>query len=157
MRLFFVLIYAFTISTGHGQSIQPGILSTTGNQVSQASLTLQWTMGEVAIQSFEVSALSTNEGFHQLFNEEVNTPVSELKLSQEILLFPNPTSDQLNIQTETQEELHFKLFNSKGQLKKSGMLNRSGQLEVEHLPEGHYHLLLTNNKKEQGLYTFVKS
>ena len=140
-----------------GQSIQPGILSTTGNQVSQASLTLQWTMGEVAIQSFEESAVSANEGFHQLFNEEVNTATSELKLSQEILLFPNPTSDQLNIRTENQEELHFELFNSNGQLKESGILNGSGQLEVNHLAEGHYHLLLTNALKEQGLYTFVKS
>lgn len=61
------------------------------------------------------------------------------------LIYPNPASNQLNIQSPSKEYINYQLHSADGRLVACGIFsNGSGPLEVGHFSEGVYHLRLSS-------------
>lgn len=105
------------------QSLQPGLLSTAGGFVTTSSGSLQWTLGEIAVQTLSSGDQQLTQGLQQ--NGMMLTPVFETEQSSlSIEVFPNPSIQQVQIQRKGVflPEQHFTLINMLGQIELSGML-----------------------------------
>ncbi|PKP04622.1 MAG: hypothetical protein CVU11_04395 [Bacteroidetes bacterium HGW-Bacteroidetes-6] len=66
-------------------------------------------------------------------------------------LYPNPVTTQITIESDLQFE-DFRIFNTKGQLVKSGLVNENNTVDVENLPNGLYFLSLDGEKQFRGRF-----
>jgi hypothetical protein len=101
-------------------SIQAQSLSQTviGNSGSfQSNLTagnLHWTVGEVAVETFE-NDLILSQGFHQMYYDLFVTPVWEVEEQFELSLFPNPTAGWLRLENKSGLPFEIVITNLLGQ------------------------------------------
>ncbi len=105
------------------QSLQPGLLSTAGGFVTTSSGSLQWTLGEIAVQTLSSGDQQLTQGLQQ--NGMMLTPVFETGQSAlYIEVFPNPTVQQILVQRKAEylPEQSFTLQNMLGQTQLSGTL-----------------------------------
>ncbi len=63
-------------------------------------------------------------------------------------VFPNPTETILTIRIKEENVQHYFLFNSLGQIQKSGSLNKEMQLNFSNLPHGIYFLKIGTSTKK---------
>lgn len=87
--LFSTVIYA--------QKMSPQVVSSAGNQHVINSISFEWTLGEVAIMTLQGSNNVITQGFHQ--PRYIVTNISEpLSATEKINVYPNPTSDFIQIE-----------------------------------------------------------
>ncbi len=96
-RTFFLLLFAMWICNINAQSSNPEVVSSAGETYQGNSMQIDWTLGELAITSIQNSSQQITQGFHQ--TNYTITSVNELpqKIGK-ITVFPNPTSDKIEIQ-----------------------------------------------------------
>ncbi|HKK38675.1 MAG TPA: T9SS type A sorting domain-containing protein, partial [Cryomorphaceae bacterium] len=71
-------------------------------------------------------------------------PLSLAELeTEEISIYPNPTSEFLNLPFELTSRDRFQVFNVQGQVAKSGNFSKGSKMGVTDLPEGFYLLRIT--------------
>ena len=136
-----------------GQSIELEVITGHGDIFQAANCSdLHFTLGEVMVQRYDNGTILT-QGFHQLFEEA--TPVFETpKRNIEIKTYPNPATDWVAIETDSNEKLYLQLFNTNGQLLYNAeMTNQTETLDVSNLPGGMYFL---NVADKEGLIQSFK-
>jgi len=145
----FVFAFLFFSVWMGAQNSDPTIISTAGGSDSKAQVQLNWTIGEIAIQTGFSDDIIITEGFQQPtleFNEIVENNLSlDASTQFKVALSPNPVQTVLNVnlQSETEGEVYLSLFNLQGaspidQFKKDA--NDDFQLDMQHLPSGIYFL-----------------
>lgn len=84
------------------QSITPEVISSAGDHYDNGTHQLSWTLGEVAVQTYDNGSNILTEGFHQ--PEILITSVEEENLTDISLnIFPNPTTQFVNIELRNNE------------------------------------------------------
>ncbi len=128
-------------------------VTTSGGNYSNSQVSLDYTVGELVINTVGNSQVTITQGFHQSFSEAMEVlEVADLALEMDV--FPNPTQSIITIQIKNfEEEVFFQLFNLQGQQVMSGKFNTSGQLDLTTQARGLYQLILTN-KEAKLLNTF---
>lgn len=105
------------------QSIDNSLLSTSGGESEGSSITLQWTLGEIAAVTQTTEKLMLTEGFIQPVIKIIEVPdftfTDEndfLSKDLEINLWPSPVAEYLNIQVKGQdvENISFSLYDLSG-------------------------------------------
>lgn len=77
-----------------------------------------------------------------------STGIDNLENPLELNIFPNPSTLQLNIETNTNSEYQFKIYSSLGQLVKTGMLKTNKTtISIDELKKGIYNLELNDTSK----------
>lgn len=138
----------------YGQSVKtltPSVIGVAGGTAVQSTLTLEWTLGEVFVESnTDHKERWYTEGFHQpMLKVRAYPPALDSKYS--IQVFPNPTPDRLDIliQTNELENLTLRLLDATGKtllLQTAPSQTSTLQLSLKHLPEGMYMLSFINPK-----------
>ncbi len=114
--------------------------------MSEGTLRMESTLGEVIIFSYENEQLIINQGFH---SGEVggSTPVIDINsIPLDVHVFPNPTSDYINISYDDTEGLiqGFSICDAQG--KKVRHLNKpsgnKNNINLNNLPNGLYGVIL---------------
>lgn len=84
--------------------------------------------------------------------------INEHSTKNSFKLFPNPTTDHINIQTNFYQKFIFNIYNSLGQLAKSGVIeSNSTTIYLNELANGIYSIeLLADNKKERKCFIVEK-
>jgi len=82
------------------QSLSPTVVASAGKHTSNANLQLSYTVGEVAVTTATGGSSILTQGFHQPL--EVNTGITEGSFEGRISVFPNPTSRELFVETESE-------------------------------------------------------
>jgi hypothetical protein len=87
-----------------------------------------------------------------IYKGTIQNPLSidEAVLKNKILIYPNPAGSFINIMNSGKEWLSYDLFNSIGQVLKSGVIkSENASINISNLPTGIYHLSIVNtdNKK----------
>ena len=156
-RKFFVLALWISMSTLiHAQQTDPSVIAPAGATDAGSVLTLDWTLGELAIQSLEVTNVLVTEGFQQptllvetvtettglFFNGKINVRVG-----------PNPTSDYLYVRINSELEGRgvLSLKTLKGQHLQNETIDLSSEdheLNLDKYPGGLYLLSLCTEKGE---------
>ena len=132
------------------------VVSTQGDSYSNASGSIDFTLGEVVIVTGTDGANDLTQGFHQTNWNFVG--LDDNDPSYEATIFPNPTSELLNIRTSTFENVTYTLYDAQGKLILQDKLSaEQTPIQVSRLAPGNYSLTLS--KETQNLKTFklVKS
>jgi len=127
------------------------VVATQGDSYSNGTANIDFTIGEVVINTGTDGTNDITQGFHQtnwnFLGVEDHAP------SYEATIFPNPTSEVLNIRTSTFENVTYTLYDAQGEMvMQDKLLANQTPIQVSQLAPGAYSLIL--NSETQKLKTF---
>ena len=145
-QIFFLLSLLSTIAVSAQE-----VLSTQGDSYSNASSNIDFTIGEVIINTGTDGTDDLTQGFHQtnwnFVGMEDHSPGFEASV------FPYPTSEVLNIKTSSFENVTYTLYDTKGKLILHNKLSaEQTPIQVSQFAPGNYSIIL--NKHTRNLKTF---
>ena len=118
------------------------VVSTQGESYSNASANIDFTLGEVIIATATDGTNDLTQGFHQTNWNFLG--VEDHALNYEATIFPNPTSEVLNIKSSSFENVTYTLYDAQGKLVlQSTLAAEVTPVQVSHLSPGSYSLQLT--------------
>ena len=133
-----VLFSLFSAATVYAQEV----VSTQGESYSNTSVNIDFTIGEIVINTGTDGTNDLTQGFHQTNWNFLG--VEDFAPDYEASIFPNPTSDVLNIKTSSFENVTYTLYDAQGKLVlKSTLAAEVTLIQVSHLAPGAYSLQLT--------------
>ena len=104
-----------------GQSLSPVLVSAAGDSFETADQQLDFSLGEIAINSYESSENRLTQGFHQPIILSVGLWEASPKSS--IRLFPNPSSRHITIDIgQVHEGFRWQLYGLDGKLLEMGAI-----------------------------------
>lgn len=103
--LFFLMPFIHFIV--FSQSLNPEVIGSTGDSFKTANSEVCFTIGEIAIETFQTGSNYLSQGFHQteISTESIEDNVPNIQFS----LFPNPSVQQLNLSLFNSNE-NYNLF-----------------------------------------------
>ena len=138
------------------QSLERFVIGSAGFSNQNKNLQLSFTVGETVVNSFNTDALQLSQGFQQPNIEEVTTAIELPAFVHEIVAYPNPVENIINLDIYTTKSFEFSLemFDLTG---KKQMLPPIGgktsgqtkyQIDITRFGTGLYHLLI---KTKEGV------
>ncbi len=95
-RIFFVLAAIFFSVCGFAQiALEPSVIASGGSYAENESMSISWTLGELATTTLSGGDMILTQGFHQPI--DFGTGISTIELNWGITAYPNPVADELNI------------------------------------------------------------
>ncbi len=147
----FVLFSLFATISVSAQEV----VSTQGDSYSNASGNIDFTIGEVIINTGTDGTNDITQGFHQTNWNFVG--LEDHAPSYEATIFPNPTSDVLNIRTSTFENVTYTLYDALGKLVLQDKLSSTQTpIQVSQLAPGAYSLTLNNDTQNLKTFQLIK-
>lgn len=142
------LFFAIAVS---GQEV----LSSQGESYSNASANMDFTIGEVIINTGTDGTNVITQGFHQtnwnFAGLEDHAP------DYEATIFPNPTEDVLTIRTSTFDNVMYTLYDAQGKLVMQNILSaEQTPIQVSQLAPGAYSLELIFEEGNKGPQSLSK-
>ena len=132
------------------------VVSTQGDSYSNASGNIDFTIGEVIINTGTDGTNDLTQGFHQTTWNFVG--LEDHAPSYEATIFPNPTSEVLNIRTSTFENVTYTLYDAQGKLVMQDLLSaEQTPIQVSQLAPGSYSITLTNEMQNLKTFKLVKT
>ena len=131
------------------------VISSQGDSYSNSNANMDFTIGEVIINTETDGTHYMTQGFHQtnwfFAGLENHTP------SYEAIIFPNPTEESLNIKTSTYENVVYTLYDAQGKLvMQNELFEEQTSLQVSHLAPGKYSLVLNNKTDKLKTFKLIK-
>ncbi len=177
----FTLLLLFSTHILISQTISRSNLATAGDVLSNSSgVTLSWTIGEVFSNTVQQANHITG-GFQQGILPKKNKPVekestsidpeqrinsttnNKINSDLQIILFPNPTVDQLWLKSNTSDSYNVVLSimdtSGKNHIQKNITLENFQEVEInqiDKLASGNYILVLSDNKSTIASKQFIK-
>ncbi len=129
------------------------VISTQGNSTSNSDGSLDYTIGEVVITFGTDGLIDLTQGFHQPILKL--TTIQDLQVDLLLEIYPNPATEQLNIQLENFEPGYsFQLYDALGKLLLTEPLLSSNKvIPFNSYSTGLYFLVFVKGKNEK-LKTF---
>jgi hypothetical protein len=123
------------------------VLATQGDSYSNASANIDFTIGEVVINTVTDGTNELTQGFHQTNWNFVG--LEDYAPDYQATIFPNPTQDVLNIKTSTFENVTYTLYDAQGKLVIQNILTaEQTPIQVSQLAPGAYSLTLNKPMRE---------
>ena len=125
------------------------VLSTQGESYSNASTKIDFTIGEVVINTGTDGTNDLTQGFHQ--TNWTFLGVEDFAPNFQATIFPNPTQDVLNIKTSVFENVTYTLYDAQGKLVLQNILSaEQTPIQVSQLAPGAYSLELIFENSNDG-------
>jgi len=151
-KITFVLFSLFATLSVSAQEV----VSTQGDSYSNASGNIDFTIGELIIDTGTDGTNDITQGFHQTNWNFVG--LDDNDPSYEATIFPNPTSELLNIRTSTFENVTYTLYDAQGKLILQDKLSaEQTPIQAGQLAPGNYSITLTNETQNLKTFKLVKS
>lgn len=132
------------------------VVATQGETYSNASANIDFTIGEVVINTGTDGTNDLTQGFHQSNWNFVS--LEDHAPNYEAIIFPNPTSEVLNIKTSTFENVTYTLCDAQGKLVLQNILSaEQTPIQVSQLAPGNYSLTLNNSTQNLKTFKLVKT
>jgi hypothetical protein len=131
------------------------VVSTQGDSYSNGSANIDFTIGEVVINTGTDGTNDLTQGFHQTNWNFLG--VEDFAPNYEAIIFPNPTEDVLNIRTSTFENVTYTLYDAQGKLVLQDILSaEQTPIQVSQLAPGSYSLTLNNQTQNLKTFKLIK-
>lgn len=113
--LFILLVIGLAIfSRGYAQTTSPEVIASSGNHFIGTNVQLSWTIGDVIIETYSNVNNQLTQGFHQ--TNLIVSSVKDLNSNYSVSIYPNPSSDFVNIDVPNNKELlSIEIYNVNGQ------------------------------------------
>lgn len=142
----------------HAQNVNvtPDVVATAGDSHSSSTLNVDWTLGEIAVESFAGTIVLT-QGFHQPALSAA-TSIDDLAASfGTIDVYPNPTESTLYIEREKAADMQLVLLDLKGSIMlQTTLSSTSSTLDLSLFPSGIYVLRLSDGERAAQSLKIVK-
>ena len=140
---------------GFGQVTSPSVVSSSGDSYSNGSVIMDYTLGEIVVETHTNSSTILTQGFHQGVLK-VNTEVVNIDIKTKV--YPNPTTNFLIIELEKNVNADILVYDINGKIVIKDRLNneQQKQLDFGFLKQGNY-LLHINIADKQSVYQINKS
>jgi hypothetical protein len=122
MKFLTVISFALLPAIGFSQSISPEVIASAGEHYYNGSVQLSWTLGEVMIDTYDNGTNILTQGFHQtqLTVTSIEENLAEVRMN----LYPNPTSEFLNIDLGNNEkDINLQVYDMTGKLIHKDVIN----------------------------------
>jgi hypothetical protein len=131
------------------------VVSTQGDSYSNASGSIDFTIGEVVINTGTDGTNDLTQGFHQSNWNFLG--VDDFAPNYEAIVYPNPTEDVLNIRTSTFENVTYTLYDALGKRVMQDKLSAERTpIQVSQLAPGSYSLTLNNERQNLKTFKLIK-
>jgi len=129
------------------------LINTSGNSVKTEKVQLQWSIGEVAIESLIGNSVILTQGVHQVWMDLVSVQTFS-KDDFTVKAYPNPVRRELQIELQGNKpaNMELRLYGVAGKLvytKKISMLEEQLAISFSRYDAGIYHLILLNSSGEK--------
>ena len=155
-QIYLTLILVLAAMTVYGQTVERQVISSTGMISSNDGVSISSTVGEVSVETVIEGTVILTQGFQQPEDGGGSTTaIQDYELKVDYKVFPNPTSDVLNIQLDAPEqmEIFIELASVNGTTVERRIVNGSGilqsQMQVDQLPSGTYLLVMRDIKNNK--------
>jgi hypothetical protein len=140
---------------GFGQITSPSVISSSGNSYSNGGVNMDYTLGEIVVETQTNSTTILTQGFHQGVLK-VNTSVDNIDIKTKV--YPNPTTNFLIVELEKNVNADILVYDINGKLVLKDKLNDENQKQFDFsfLKQGNY-LLHINLADKQSVYQINKS
>ncbi len=81
---------------GWGQSLSPTVVASAGDYFDNGTVSISFTVGEVAVTTLEAGDVILTQGFQQPFELDV-TGVKDQEISWSVKTYPNPVKENLHV------------------------------------------------------------
>jgi hypothetical protein len=154
MKKLLLILIAYPM-IGFGQVTTPSVISSSGDSYSNGGIMMDYTLGEIVVETFSNSANILTQGFHQ-GDLKVTTAVVNLDIKTKI--YPNPTTNFIIIELEKNVNADILVYDINGKIVIKDKLNdeQQKQLDFSFLNQGNY-LLHINIADKQSVYQINKS
>ena len=151
-KITFVLLSLLTILSAKAQEV----VVTQGDSYSNASANIDFSIGEVIINTGTDGTNDLTQGFHQtnwnFVGLEDHVPDYEANI------FPNPTSELLNIKTADFKGVTYSLYDGMGKLVlQNKLFSKQTSIQVSHLATGSYSLVLADKNQKLKTFQLIKT
>ena len=125
------------------------VISSQGETYSNTNGSIDFTVGEVVINTGSNGTNDLTQGFHQTNWNFLG--VEDFAPNYEAIIYPNPTEDVLNIRTSTFENVMYTLYDAQGKLVLQNILSaEQTPIQVSQLAPGSYSLELIFENSYNG-------
>ena len=132
------------------------VVSSQGETYTNANGSIDFTVGEVITSTESNGNNDLTQGFHQTNWNFAG--VEDFAPDFEITIFPNPTSDVLNIKSSMYEDVSYLLYDGQGKLVLSDDLSGTlTQIQVNQLAPGAYSLCINDQTGQLKNFKLIKS
>ena len=146
--LFFSLLTSVCVSAQE-------VVVTQGDSYTNSNGSIDFTIGEVVINTGTDGSNDLTQGFHQTNWNFVS--IEDHVPSYEAIIFPNPTSEILTIRTSTFENVTYALYDAQGKLVIQDKLSSvQTPIQVSQLAPGAYSLILNNDAQNLKTFQLIK-
>ena len=130
------------------------VSNATGGDATGSGGTVAYSVGQVVYTTNTSISGNVSQGVQQPF-EIFSIGINETGLNISLLVFPNPTADNLTLQVSdyNSEKLSYEVFDMQGKLLNNGQIEtQETQINTGNLPSATYfiHVLNKENKKVQS-------
>ncbi len=91
--LFSMALFSFSM---WGQSLSPTVVASAGDYFDNGTVSISFTVGEVAVTTLEAGDVILTQGFQQPFELDV-TAVDDQEISWSVKTYPNPVKENLHV------------------------------------------------------------
>lgn len=132
------------------------VISSQGETYSNANGNIDFTIGEVIINTGTNGTNDLTQGFHQTNWQFLG--VEDFATNFQAIIFPNPTQDVLNIKTSVFENVTYTLYDAHGKLVMQNILSaEQTPIQVSQLAPGIYSLMLKSETQVLKIFKLVKT
>jgi hypothetical protein len=143
-KYLFLFLLAISV-TAYSQDLPQQVIGSAGDQHTNASASVSWTVGEVSTATLSSSSVTLSQGFQQ-GNLTVNTLVDQDMLNFNLKAYPNPVIDILLLETDEKQQ-RYQVINMQGEVVLIGNITAVLQeIDFTNLPNGVY--LLSVDQKQ---------
>ena len=136
-------------------SVGQEAVSTRGGSYTNSNGSVDFTIGEVIINTGTDGTNDLTQGFHQTNWKFAG--IENHSADYEAIIFPNPTEGFLNIKTSTYENVVYTLYDAQGKLvMQDELFEEQTSLQVSHLAPGKYSLVLNNENEKLKTFKLIK-
>ena len=161
MIRFFTILWVFLSFSIYAQNEiinSPFLVASSGETWIQENYILCFSVGELAIETKTQQNTILTQGFHQEENYQI-TALNEHLNNYSINIYPNPTSDILNINCSDETYVGIKIKDIKGGIVKSisnTFLNNNYCIDLGNFNSGVYFLEIVFNSNKKQVYKIQK-
>jgi len=141
-----MLFVAFIVNA---QSITPEVVSNGGDYFANSNYSIAWTIGEPVVETAVGTNNTLTQGFHQGLYTLVN--IDKQINNTEIKVYPNPTSDYINIDIDgvNSSDYQIQLFDNLGKLLVNKSYEDCKQVSLQRYAKSTYYLKVLNAKENK--------
>ncbi len=155
MKTFLTIIALLVAFSSFGQTaIKKNSIDSGGDISTNGTTKMVYTLGEVAVQENSTGNIHVSEGFIGV-NSLVSLDIENYSILSDIKVYPNPTSDYININFTQKSDYDISIYNLAGELIYSKQIIESNKesINLNKFPAGTY-LFVVKQVAEQKATTY---